>query len=288
MGPVGGVTVVIGGDHPRRLLRARSSGPRVFGPDDTRFLEAVAHVLAGAIEPAEAEDALRVAHHEERRLRQRLEAYGRRAARAQEAERRLIARELHDEVGQILTGLMFTLEQLEDQPSGIRASRLDRARVLVGELLNKVPDHSLDLRPPVLDDLGLGPALLWLVERFTAQTGVGVSFTHAGLATRLSADVEIAAYRIAQEALTNVARHAGIKRATLDCVLESHTLVIEVVDKGSGFNSEGPSGGVGSGLVGLEERARANGGHLRVETRPGCGTRVVAELPVGAGRDGQP
>lgn len=280
-GVVSGMTVVVGAGRPWGVLGAHTTACRLFSADDTRFLQTVAHVLAEAIERAEVDAALRAAHDQERRLRQRLEAYARQAVNAQEAERRHIARELHDEVGQILTGLSLTLENGERLPAEALSNRLDRARVLVGELLHRVRDLSLDLRPAVLDDLGLGPALLWLAERFTAQTGVEVALSHSGLDGRLTPEVEIAAYRIAQEALTNVARHAEIGRATLSCVLGQEALVVEVTDQGVGFGLDAAGAGLGSGLVGMEERARATGGRLRVESHPDRGTRVVAELAVG-------
>ena len=277
---VSGMSVVVGAARPWGVLGAYTAERRAFSADEARFLQAMAHVMAEAIERSEVDEALRAAHAQERQLRERLEAYARQAVHAQELERRHIARELHDEVGQILTGMMLTLENVERLPADAMHRRLDRARVLVNELLLRVRDLSLDLRPAILDDLGLAPALLWLVQRFTAQTGVEVALTHSGLDDRLVPDVETAAYRIAQEALTNVARHAAVARATLSCVLAKKTLVVEVTDQGAGFVVDAAPGDGRSGLVGMEERARATGGRLYVESRPGRGTRVCAELGV--------
>ena len=279
-GVVSGLSVVIGGpDHPWGVLGAHSTERRRFSGDDVNFLRAVAHVLAGALERAEMERRLRAAHDEERRLRERVETYSRLAATAHEDERRHIARELHDEVGQSLTGLKLTLDGLERLPPGSMDDRFRRARALVDELLERVHSLSLDLRPAVLDDLGLRPALLWLVQRFRTQTGLEAVLEHKGLDGRLSPELETVAYRIAQEALTNVARHAHTSGATLRCVLEGPSLVVEVTDEGVGFDVDAARP-LRSGLVGMEERARLAGGYLRVDSQVGQGTRVLAELPV--------
>src|SRR5262249_34961918 len=123
----------------------------------------------------------------------------------EEAERRHIAKELHDEVGQSLTALKLRL-----QVAGAD-EQVVQARALVDELLTRVSNLSLGLRPAMLDDLGLLPALVWLFDRYTSQTRVQVQFAHAGLEGRVSPVVETAAFRIVQEALTNVARHAAVQ-----------------------------------------------------------------------------
>ena len=282
-GVVSGVSVVISGpEHPWGVLGAHSTERRRFSGDDVNFLQAVAHVLAGALERAEMERALRAAHDEERRLRERVETYSRMAATAHEDERRHIARELHDEVGQSLTGLKLTLDALERLPPGSTDDQFRHARALVDELLERVHGLSLDLRPAVLDDLGLRPALLWLVERFRSQTGLEAVLEHRGLDGRLTPELETVAYRIAQEALTNVARHARSPGATLRCVLVGPSLVVEVTDEGVGFDVEAARL-LRSGLGGMEERARMVGGQLLVESLVGEGTRVLAELPVTSG-----
>jgi signal transduction histidine kinase len=244
-------------------------------------VDAIAGVLAEAIKRKDAEAVLRMARDHERQLRERLEAHARLVVEAQEAERRRIARELHDEIGQTLTGLKLTLEQLERVPPGEVAVGLSRARALVAELLSRVDILSLDLRPAMLDDLGLLPALLWLVGRYYAQTGVRVAIEHSGLDRKLSPDVETAAYRIVQEALTNVARHADTGRASVRCTAGDKSFFIEVSDEGAGFDSAAASPGtLKFGLVGMEERARLVGGTLTVTSEPGKGTLVVATLPL--------
>jgi PAS domain S-box-containing protein len=260
------------------VLGADTSRHRRFSTDDVNFLQAIANVLAHAIRRTEAEAALREAHAQELALRRRLQAHSRLAMDAQEAERRRIARELHDEIGQALTGLKLTLENIRRAAPEGSAVQLGRATGLVDELLRRTQDLSLDLRPAMLDDLGLGPALWWLVERYTTQTGVEVTLGEEGLRGRLRPEVETAAYRIVQEALTNVARHSGVRRAKVSSTVVEDCLRVEVSDEGAGFEVAAvPTYGT-SGLAGMEERARSTGGRFRVHSAPGRGTTVVAEL----------
>ena len=209
-----------------------------------------------------------------------LERHSRMVVEAQEGERRRVAGELHDEIGQMLTGLKLALEGHDRLSSEAAAVRLAQARELTVELLRRVHDLSLDLRPTILDDLGLQPALVWLAQRYGDQTGVQVTLRCSGLEGRLRPEVETAAYRIVQEALTNVARHAGVARAGARCALESGRLRLEVADDGTGFEMEAVPAGKNSGLAGMEERARSIGGRIRVHSTPGRGTTVVAELPL--------
>jgi signal transduction histidine kinase len=282
-GAVSGMSVIVGGaDKPWGVLCAHSHHRRRFSRDDVHFLQAVANVLAEAIVGKGVQDALRRAGDRERELREELEAHSRVVVAAQEAERRRIARELHDEIGQALTGLALSLASLERQaPPELRAA-LSEARSGMGELVSRVHDFSLSLRPPMLDDLGLLPALLWLTEHvLSTQTGLQVDLEHEGLDRRFSWEVETAAYRIVQEALTNVVRHAASGRARVRCLAEGEELFVEVTDEGIGFNPQSVRPHTTSGLRGMQERARLLGGLLRIDSHPGKGTRVVARLPVG-------
>ena len=195
----------------------------------------------------------------------------------QETERRRIGRELHDEIGQALTGLKLTLEALPAKGGSVVDESLQNAREVVADLMTRVHDISLQLRPAVLDDLGLLPALQWHVERYQAQTGVHVAFTHSGLNRRFSTGVETAAYRIAQEALTNVARHARVPDVKLRVWVLDGALSVEIEDHGRGFD---PDGVESNGLVGMRERALLVGGLLAVDTGRGRGTQITATLPV--------
>jgi PAS domain S-box-containing protein len=201
---------------------------------------------------------------------------------AQERERRRVAHELHDEIGQILTGLKLTMEAMERVSSALAKPHLQQAQGLVNDLIVNVRNLSLDLRPSMLDDLGLLPTFLWYFDRYTAQTGVQVSLTHEGIeARRFGPAAETAAYRIVQEALTNVARHAGVQKASVILWASDEMLQVQVRDSGCGFDP-----GVkmtahrSSGLHGMLERAKWLGGDVAVESAPGAGATIAAELPL--------
>jgi signal transduction histidine kinase len=138
------------------------------------------------------------------------------------------------------------------------------------------------LRPADLDQLGLLPALLALFERYTAQTGVVVNFKHQGLERRFSSQVETGAYRIVQEALTNAARHAGVAAVTVRVWTDADKLNLQIEDRGCGFDPDvvlqAPRS---TGLIGMQERAMLLGGHVIIESSPGAGTTITAELPLG-------
>ena len=240
---------------------------------DGRSLRVTA--LRDITERVRAEEQLR--HYAER-----LQDLSRRLLEVQEAERRHLARELHDEIGQALTALQLVLKGGADPAPERRAAALCRAQRLVAELTGQVRDLSQSLRPTMLDDLGLLPALLWHFRRYTAQTGVQVHFEHRGLGGRFPPAVETAAYRIAQEALTNVARHAGVGEACVAVCHDGTLLRIRVEDRGTSFDPEAVrAAGAGSGLSGMQERAALLGGRLVVQSTPGVGTCLTAELPLG-------
>jgi PAS domain S-box-containing protein len=215
--------------------------------------------------------------------REQMQALSRRLMEVQEVERRHLAAELHDEIGQTLTGVKLMLDTIERLPPEAAARRLGDAQRLVDDLVVQVRELSLDLRPAMLDDLGLLPALAWLTGRYAAQTGVRVNFEPRALDRRLPPAVETAAYRIVQEALTNVARHAGVDVASVRVGIDEGQLRVEVIDEGVGFDAAIALGaGLSSGLTGMRERALLLGGSLAVESAAGCGTRVVAALPLGS------
>lgn len=167
---------------------------------------------------------------------ERLQLMSSQVMHVQEQERTDIARELHDEIGQLLTGLKFVLERTR-QMEGVEAHKnLDAAVVLVQQLMGQVREISLDLRPPLLTDLGLFAALLWHFDRYTARTGVTVEFTHDDAEARFVPEVELAAYRIIQEALTNIARHAHTDNAQISVIVRQDELCITIQDKGIGFD----------------------------------------------------
>ena len=214
--------------------------------------------------------------------RERLQRLSHRLVEVQESERRSIARELHDEIGQLLTGVKLLLEMSARVRPEKLTPPLSEAQALVNELVVRVREMSLDLRPSMLDDLGLLPALLWHFERYTTQTNVRVNLQHSGLERRVSPEIETAAYRIVQEALNNVARHARTPEVTVRIHVGSKVFDLQVEDKGVGFDAGAVLAADASiGLAGMRERAHLLGGHLSVESAPGAGTTVKAELPLG-------
>jgi PAS domain S-box-containing protein len=215
-----------------------------------------------------------------RQSRQQLQTLSHRLLEIQEAERRRLARELHDEIGQILTGLKLTLEvRIGGGPHAINC-HLKAAQTLVNDLIRRVSDLSLDLRPPMLDNLGLLPTLLWHFERYSAQTKVQVDFKHSGLeGRRLQAAVETAVFRMVQEALTNVARHAQVNQVTV-CIWSGQDILnVQIEDQGAGFDPQATPA-ISSGLAGMHERVTGLGGRLTIESAPGSGTCIMAEVPL--------
>jgi PAS domain S-box-containing protein len=209
-----------------------------------------------------------------------LQALSRRLLEVQENERRHIARELHDEIGQVLTGIKLALERsARGTPDRVK-SEVAQALGLTNELIARVRDLSLELRPAMLDDLGLLSALTWYFERYASQFKIEANFQHAGLeGRRFEPDIETAAYRIVQEALTNVARHAGVDKVEVDIRADESALAIRVEDLGAGFDPH-CSSLITGGLSGMRERAILLGGRLQVKSSPGHGTSLTAELPL--------
>lgn len=219
--------------------------------------------------------------HQVRKGRDQLDALSRRLVETQEAERQHLARELHDEIGQLLTGLKLSLQRAQERDEPARQARLGEALQLIGDLVSKVRTMSLELRPAMLDDLGLIPALLWHFGRYQEQTSVEVDFKHSGLDHRFDSQIETAAYRIVQEALTNVARHAGVGSAQVTVTSDGEQLMVEVRDRGSGFDPErAVTAPLASGLAGMHQRANLLGGTLTIESSSQIGTRLVGVLPL--------
>jgi PAS domain S-box-containing protein len=206
-----------------------------------------------------------------------LRELSRQLLQVQEEERRHLARELHDEIGQVLTGLQFQLASAMRQ--GTLDSRgLVEAETIVRDLTSRVSALSMDLRPAVLDALGLLPAVLWHVERYQARTGVTVHVRHQGIECRFPPAIEITAYRVIQEALTNAARHADARLVNIQLLADEGVLTVAIRDDGVGFIPENIV--VANGLGGLRERVALLGGNVVIESRPGAGTLIMSELPL--------
>jgi PAS domain S-box-containing protein len=236
--------------------------------------EIFVHMIHDITERVQAKEALQ--QHAEQ-----LQALSRRLVEIQESERRRIARELHDEIGQSLTGLKLILDMTDRLPPDAVSASLGEARTIVNELVVQVRNMSLDLRPAMLDDLGLLHTLLWHFKRYTAQTRIDVTFRRSGVeGRRFAPQAETAVYRIVQEALTNVARHAGVSDVTVRLWADGDVLGVQVEDRGVGFDPDVVPVGASTGLSGMRERVALLGGQLTVESARRVGTRLTAELPL--------
>ena len=204
----------------------------------------------------------------------------RRVVEAQELERRRLARELHDETGQALTSILLGLKALEEKldDAGSRAAAAE-LRELVVTTLQDVRRLAVELRPSALDDFGLVAALERLSASFSEQTGIKIDFETALGDERLPAEVETALYRIVQESLTNVVKHARARRVSILLARRNGAIKAVIEDDGQGFDpAASPSAGFG--LVGMRERLALLGGRLEVESSGDTGTTIAAEVPV--------
>jgi signal transduction histidine kinase len=235
-----------------------------FSDDDLRLAETFAARAAVAVELSQrvARDAVR------------------RVVEAQEQERRRLARELHDETGQALTSILLGLKPLEEalagQPGGAALAEL---RELVVSALQDVRRLAVELRPAVLDDFGLVPALERLTAGFAEQSGIRVDFHSTLGEARLPSDVESSLYRVVQESLTNIAKHANAENISVSVVRRASTVAAVIEDDGAGFDQRA-AGEAGIGILGMRERLALLDGRLEVESRKGAGTTVVAEVPL--------
>ncbi len=255
---------LIAGARPIGVIVAHDQegeDPR-FGDDDLRLAETFAARAAVAVDLSArvATDALR------------------RVVEAQELERRRLARELHDQTGQELTSVLLGLKAVEEANSDAdRTEALAAVREQVVETLHDVRRLAVELRPKALDDFGLVPALERLRDTFAEQTGMRVDL-ESQLRGRLPTDVETALYRIVQEALTNIVKHAQASAVSIVLARQGGTVTALIEDDGRGFSPVG--NGEGLGLLGMGERLALLGGKLKVESSPGAGTTIVAEVPL--------
>jgi signal transduction histidine kinase len=251
--PIGVITA-----HDKEGVDAR------FSDEDVRLAETFAARAAVAVDLSErvASDALR------------------RVVSAQELERERLARELHDETGQALTSILLGLKSVEDAKSASEASAATgELRELVVTTLQDVRRLAVELRPKALDDFGLVSALERLVETFHEQTGIEVDLEPRLGEERLPSDVETTLYRITQEALTNVVKHAQARHVSIVLTRRDGSVSAVIEDDGRGFTAG--SGGDGLGLLGMRERIALVGGRLEVESSPGSGTTLSIEVPAG-------
>ncbi len=207
---------------------------------------------------------------------------------AQEAERKRISRELHDELGQALTAMRINLASLESDLLPTLSAANGEKLVETGRLLDEILDHvrelSLAFRPTMLDELGLVPTLRWYADRYAKRLGIEVEFEASGLENRLPTEIETALYRVVQEALTNIARHAQARRVHLHLARKGSKVTASIQDDGAGFDLEkrtatGPPDS-GAGLIGMRERIALLGGTFSLQAAPGRGTRLSVVVPV--------
>jgi two-component system sensor histidine kinase UhpB len=214
------------------------------------------------------------------------QALSRRLVELQESERRQLSRELHDRVGQNLTALRINLDILQtalaSSGSGEVRARVDDSAALLESTMDTIENVMSELRPPMLDDHGLAAALDWHASKFSMRTGIAVAVTGSEPAVRPAPQVEIALFRIAQEALNNVAKHARARHVEIALDHANGVCVMSVQDDGIGFDrveasSDKPKPGLG--MVTMRERAQAVGGRFEVQALPGRGTRLTVRVP---------
>lgn len=224
--------------------------------------------------------------HEVEQARSELQQLSARLLEIEEEGRRNLSRELHDEIGQALALLQIEISHAQNQlpahPEAAR-ERLRRARQLAEQTVQTVRDISLLLRPPLLDDLGLTPALQYQLEGFLRRSGVACEFVEEGVSDQLPDIVKTCVYRVVQEALHNCEKHSGARNVRVRVRQFAGSLVAEVEDDGKGFqlNEQGmPSRSRGLGLLGMRERVAIAGGALSIDSAPGRGTRITLRIPV--------
>jgi signal transduction histidine kinase len=219
--------------------------------------------------------------------REQLRALTRQLAEAQEVERKELARELHDRVGQNLAGLGLNLNiiwsQLAETPGGAAPiqARLDDSLALVDQITEHIRDVMANLRPPVLGDYGLAAALRWYAARLSERTGLTIVVQGEEPLPRLVASVENTLFRIAQEALTNVAKHARASELAVTLEMDDGNIRLVIADDGCGFDLTcltDPVGSHGWGVLTMTERAEAVDAWFRIESSPGQGTQVIVEV----------
>jgi signal transduction histidine kinase len=264
---------VVSGDRTFGALSILSiDEAKAFSERDVALLTAIGRQAGIAIENAYLYENMRF--------------YARQITQAQENERRRIARELHDDTIQSLVGLSRRLEALatsDDTLSAETAVRISELQETTGEVIKRVRRFSQDLRPSILDDLGLLPTLEELTADLNRQDGLRAEFRVKGEGRRLSSEMELTLFRIAQEALNNVRRHADATHVITMVELSDSAVTLTVEDDGKGFNPptlmDHPTAGSKLGLIGMQERARLLGGSLIVDSEPGRGTKVIVSVP---------
>ena len=259
----------------------------------TRLRETMRRVEAGDMRlrapitgyDPDADDLAATFNHMLARLDDLSKSRAQQILRAQEEERKRIARELHDETSQSLTTLLINLAMLEQVTEGpVARERVNQVRDLAHQTLRAIRNLSIDLRPSALDDLGLLPALRWYIKEYQQRMETVVEFAVQGFKVRFASEIETALYRIVQEALTNIARHAHATVVRVELHEEGPLAHLRISDDGRGFDPQtlirpaSPERGLG--LIGMRERAALLDGTLAIETTPGHGTTIDVQIPL--------
>lgn len=248
--------------------------PRTFSPEELNLLSGIGSQVSTAIYNAQLFAQVKTG-------RERLQNLSKQLVDIQEAERRYLAKELHDEIGQLLTQTKMTLENIP--PTGPEKMQITVKQAVgsLQQLIDQVRGLSLRLRPTILDDLGLLPAALWHIERFTKHTGIKVNFKyHPNIDRRFRQELETTAYRTLQESLTNIARYARVDQISVYLWSDEDQLGLQIEDHGAGFDVKKMlSSHESNGLSGMIERAQLSNGRLTIESAPGEGTLITLELP---------
>ena len=267
---------LMAGDRALGVMNVASSSARKFSSDDMTLLNAVGRQLGIAVENARLWEEVK----EKEILRQQ---FLERVIAAQEAERQRLARELHDEAAQTLTALSLGLRRLQDdQNLPLPQRRLaEDLKLQTTGLASELHRLSVELRPSALDRVGLIGALEQYVQEFERRYGLEVQFEgDLPEPANLSPEIETSLYRIVQEALTNVARHAQAQSVSVLLQMREGQIVTTIEDDGKGFDpAQAPKNGR-LGLFGMQERAAMLGGSLHVESAPGEGTTVFMKIPL--------
>jgi PAS domain S-box-containing protein len=267
-------------DLTYRIVRSDQSirwiRDRIFPVRDARGVVIRSTGIAEDVtESKRAEETVQKANREMRIL-------SRRRIQEQENERRRLSRELHDQIGQSLTAAKLNVEALRSKTSPALIGRLDETTAILDQLLDQVRQISLDLRPPMLDDLGLVPALRSWLDEQSRRASVAVRFSAENIPEKLDPEIQITCFRIAQEAITNAVRHA--KATQLDIALRcarGKTLRLLARDNGIGFNAQSAQAqAVDLGLIGIRERAALVGGRAKIISSPRKGTTIQVSLPL--------
>jgi PAS domain S-box-containing protein len=259
-------------------LEIQFDEPDTFDPDQLEIAHEAAEQLGVAIRHA-------ILFQEVRSSRERLRTLSRQLLKTQEEERRHLSRELHDEIGQSLTAVRINLQQAighSELDGGV--GLLKECDALVHHVLQQVRDLSLDLRPSVLDDLGLVASIRWYLDRMARRAGLKGYFAADPPEIRAVADIETTCFRVAQEAVTNIVRHAKAREVEIHLNRIGARLELTIRDDGAGFDVAGARKralqGESLGIIGMQERVELVGGRISIDSLPGRGTEIRARIPL--------